>query len=443
MSMKKIAVVYIAHDGFSSLYTGVGSVARDFLLSFPEVSKQFKKTHPDIHLILYAVTLKQNKTCFGFSEEVRNTTIAMTKKNRNIKFIELLNGSEGRKAYGTIDNWKMASISAATFLYTLRDTYDEIIAICVDTPFCQVANYFLEAYTSKNIKFIWLPQSTVKIHLCGSSAKSNERGKLYEQTRFLWEKKAIGLANNNTFVKIGCVGSFMKKHLMKAYGAKPKSLINIKNSLYLPRLKKNKISQHDIRSLLRNLKIPIDRQLLFSFGRAEPYKGLDLVLKNVDELIRKRNYFILIFASPYTGDDPYIKKLNELARKYPEDIKIICKTDFITPHYIMQWNNTKILAILSRAEPFGLIPIESRFYNNPHLTLLVSDKDGFKEQVKNGIDGFLTALSTKEIQRKLLHICNLNQEEKKIISQRGYDTIIKQYSQSEITLNFLTKYIVR
>lgn len=439
--MKKIAIVYIAHDGFTSLYTGVGTVARDFLLSFPSVKQELQDIHPRADLSLYVATMKYKPDAFGFSQDVKSQTIKLTEEHENIQLVELHNGSAGQEAYGTIDNWRNACISAATFLNTLRSDFDEILAICVDTPFVQVANYFLDTYEADKYKFIWMPQSTVRIHGYGMSSIADQQGQRYIEERFLWEKSAIDLAKNNNRLRIGYVGAYMRMHLIEAYGAADDTLVSMTNSLYLPRLEQNKRGQDEIEKTISSLGLPTDRDLLFSFGRAEPYKGLDLILKNCESLIKQHNYYVLIFASPYTMEDPYVAELKDLAKKFPDDIKIVFGLDFITPHYVMQWKHTKILAILSRAEPFGLIPIESRYYNNPALTLLVSDKDGLSYQIDQGKDGYITDLDPVAIQHSFETIANLSAEQKRSISLEGYNKVVHEYDQIRTNVKLLEEYV--
>lgn len=441
--MKKIAIVYIAHDGFTSLYTGVGTVARDFLLSFPYVCKKFKEEHEGIDLTLFATTLKYNKDCFGYSEEVKKVTQSYTRKYNNIHLIELLNGSAGKKSYGSIDLWRNACISSATFIYSLINFhhFDKIIAICIDTPFTQVANYFFEQYSYRNVDFIWLPQSTALVHKYDSALEKSLGQDNYIDGRYIWEKAVIDLAKENLQVKIGYVGKFMKQHLLKDYDARQDTLVSLQNGLFFNRLKSYIVDQRRIASSLKSLGVPLKRPLLFSFARAEPYKGLDLVIKNSTDLIKKMNYYILIFASPYSMDDPYVSEMNKLAEKYPQDIKIIYCLDFLTPHHIMQWHNTKVLALLSRAEPFGLIPIESRFYRNNNLSLIVSDLGGYLEQVTEGIDGFKTELDDRSIVSKFEEIATLSPKRKTIMAKKGYDRIIRAYDQIKINSDLIEKYI--
>ena len=435
--MKKVAVVYITHDGFTSLYTGVGTVSRDFLLSFPLVASRIKKTFPKVDLELFATTLKYNDKCFGYSEEVKKKTALFISKHRKIHLIELINGSSGTKSYGYIDLWKNACISAATFIYGLNvlGKYDKIIVVCVDTPFAQVANYFFAQYSHSNVMFVWLPQSTVLIHKIDSGL-GKVKVKNYTQERYEWEKKVIDLAKNTKQVQIGYVGEFMKNHLIEKYNAKKMSLISLRNGLNFKRLASNRLSQKELAQIIRKLGIPLDRPLLFSFGRAESYKGLDLIIKNANVLVERYGYFVFILASPYSMQDPYLKVLDKLAVRLGSNIKIIYDLDFLTPHYLMQWHNTKILALMSRAEPYGLIPTEARFYRNPNLVLLASNIDGFKEQIENGRSGFLTDLDSTSIRHSFLKLAGLSANAKKALSIQGYKKAIK-LNQIDINTDFL------
>ncbi len=434
--MEKVAIIYMAHDGFTSLYTGVGSVARDFLMSFPQVSKGLDKKYKGYKFDLFATTIKYNEKCFGYSETVKKATEKIIKANKNIKLIELLNGSMGDESYATIEHWKAASISGATFVYALSLQYEKVFVIAVDTPFTQVANYFFNQHVGKNVFITWLPQSTVLIH-----SESKDKLTKEEVIRLEWEKELVELANNNSHVFLSPVGEYMKNHLIKKYGAKRNKIITLKNSLYLNGLKAKKVKSIVAEKVIKRLNIPMNRPVLFSFGRAEYYKGLDLVLENSIELIKKKNFFVLILTSPHNDNqnDPVVKTLRRFEKKYPKDIKVITSQDFDLPHYIMQWNRLRIIAILSRAEPFGLIPIEARYYNNSKSTLVVSDVGGLSEQVINGKDGFVTKLTNKSISKTLAKVASLSDKEKEVIAKNGYKKILNEYEQIKVNSEFISK----
>lgn len=443
--MKKVAVIYLSHDGFTSLYTGVGTVARDFLFSFPNVCKSLKKSHPGIKIDLFATTLKYNETCFGYSKEVYFATISLEKRNKNIKLVELINGSAGIKSFGDIELWRNACISAATFVYTVVNNfnYDKVIVVCVDTPFAHTPKYFFEHYPSLDVEFVWLPQSTVAIHKYDSALGNKQKQQAYYIQRYTWEKEIIDMAKGNPKLKIGLISKFMRQHLIDNYGAAKNTLISLQNGLFFKRMGRNKTSQDNIAKILIKYQVPLNRPIIFSFGRAEPYKGLDLVLKNANFLIEKYNFFVLIFASPYSMQDPYVSALNDLGRKYPNDCKIVYGLDFTTPQKIIQWKKTYIAAFFSRAEPFGLIPVEVRFYKNKYLSLITSDIDGYSEQIDNGVDGFKTKLLDKEIRNTFDRVAKLPLSRKEKMSQKGYEKVLMSYNQEKINLEFFKNYLLK
>lgn len=94
----------------------------------------------------------------------------------------------------------------------------------------------------------------------------------------------------------------------------------------------------------------------------------------------------------------------------------------------MRWHKTRIVAVLSRQEPAGLIPSEFRYYKNIHAQLLVSNKDGLPERVSDGQDGFICNINNKEdIIKKADEIMSLSSNKMKRISENGYHRILKDY----------------
>ena len=107
---------------------------------------------------------------------------------------------------------------------------------------------------------------------------------------------------------------------------------------------------------------------------------------------------MLILCSPHPLDKPYLAELQAQAKKFEGHMKLVFTSDFKMPHYVMQWRNTRVLAILSRAESFSLIPIKARFYRNENMMLLVSNIGGLLEQVTSGIEDLSLLLETSQLE---------------------------------------------
>lgn len=132
---------------------------------------------------------------------------------------------------------------------------------------------------------------------------------------------------------------------------------------------------------------------------------------------------------PYSSRDPYIKEIQKQRDQVDKTATLLFGHNFLTPHLLMQWKRTKLVAVLSRQEPAGHVPNEFRFYNNPSAQLLVSDRDGLPERVIDGMDGFITSInSLAKIKRKADVIFKLSPVKSKLIAKRGHQRVLRDYS---------------
>ncbi len=416
-----LAIVYFSHDGITSLYCGVGTSGRDICYSMLEISQLLEKRN--IKLTFYPGTIRYSRSFHGYSSGVRKEVEEIT-KCFDTNIIEVENGSDGTLSYGNVDYWQTASQNAAKEIDQIARRHSLVIALSSDTPFAGVARFS----KADNVKHIWIPRSTAKIHASFKLRKEDGSMDDFMGKRINWEMQAIRTANKTPKAYVGYIGNFVKEHLIKEYGTQNKALIETRIGLYLPRLEKYRTPQHVIESYLIKNEIPINKKLLVSFARAEYYKGLDLVLKLGGYLKEQTDIQTVILAVPYSMDDPYISELRDIRKQYNPEAILRFGHDFITPHYLMQWKNTAIVSVLSRQEPTGLVPNEFRFYKNSAAQLLVSNKDGLPERVNSGIDGFVCDIDKfSDVVQKATTILNLSEEEKRKICSAGYETIQKRY----------------
>jgi hypothetical protein len=104
-----------------------------------------------------------------------------------------------------------------------------------------------------------------------------------------------------------------------------------------------------IKNYLINYNIPLDKKLIFSVGRAVEYKGFDLLL----EVFKNQEDASCVRSFTLQNRSIFVEELEKIIK-----IKLNCTPifacDFQLPRYICQWHNTKIIAQLSRCEPFDL-----------------------------------------------------------------------------------------
>ncbi len=417
----KINLNICAHDGITSLYTGVGRIAYD------SVRVLCRKNILGIPYRVNVITGKYNNNCLGFQENIREDTRESVRRTGGDLY-ECFNYSNGDVSYGNIKNWQAVSVSAATILKSISELYPQSvnINICLDTPFAQVPNIMLQM--GKNMskhRTIWIPHSTVKIHKV-DSAIQEERD--YYNIRAGWEQEVIDLASKNKYVYIGYVGEFMKKHLIKEYSANISKLLDFTNGLDLknPRFTR-RYQEKEVIDILNIYRIPLDKPLIVSFGRLEDYKGFEYTIK-VGGMLEKKGVQTVLIAQPYHQADPIISEYKNLFRKYNPHGIFISEYPFDLPHKILQWKNTKILLVPSVAEPFGLVPEEGRLYRRKQLAIVTSKTDGFLEQIDDGVDGFMLNFDDLKLAAdRLIKILDLPPSEIEMINQKGYLRAISKY----------------
>lgn len=419
----KVKINLLAHDGITSRYTGVGRIAFDSLRILCEDKKISRLAHS-----INAITGKYNDKCLGFSQAIKDRSLKLLSR-KNGRLLEALNGSHGDISYGDVSNWHDVSISSASLLYNLskQGPNDLNINLCLDTPFAQVASFFQQYGDDEQKKhiFVWIPHSTVKIHKVDSAIQGY---KDYFDQRLKWEQEAIELANKSDRVFIGFIGKFMRNHLINEYSCKPEKLLDFTNGIDVDNQRFTKhIGNSEIEEVLDRFKIPKDKDLMISFGRLEPYKGFDSTIK-IGGRLDQNTIVTVLLAQPYSQQDPIIRKYQQMFRRYNPNGVFISKYDFDLPHILLRWSRTKLLLVPSQAEPFGLIPEEARLYKNPNLRIVAMNKDGFPEQINDGIDGFLTDFTdTEKSSEKIKAVLTLPNKEVKKIAEAGYVRAISNY----------------
>lgn len=406
---KKLDLIICAHDGITSLYAGVGTAVNGYFRAVENIIREFD---PEYNIKVWGIAPKYTEANYGFnSNQLQKITNICQKTGGDVLFC--LNYSDGWNQYGNMDNWPTASASAATIAYDIlkNDKPTDAIVIGVDTPFAMTpAILNRQMDLPLNYYGVWMPHSTSLIH---------ERGN-YDLKRLEFEMRTIKIANETKNLFTGYLNPYMKKHLLFDYGANEESLTPILNGIVVDEIKK--YSQHEIETAAKERGIPLDKPIVFSYGRGVPYKGFDIFMK-VAKKLEDLPYHFVVQAAPYTMQDPIVEQLESLKHK---NITLILGLDFVFPRQLMQWNKTELVAVLSKYEPGAFIPAEIRIYGKP--IALVSDVDGLPCQVNNEIDGFITGLNENEVEKNMRNILTMNQNKKEIIKRNGKKLIINEYN---------------
>lgn len=416
--MKKIAIVYGGYDGMHSHYCGVGTMTKEFILSFKEVVKELNNSEECFKLFPVCVKNTDFAISVETCEEIENVIMQYPQFYEPITWVD--NGTHGKDPYGNVGNWLELCENVAMFLKNVSERYDDTIFIGLDGPYLGCARTFCEKYKSvENVYFVNVVYSSVLYNRDLPFEKSSN------YSRLGWEHAAIDFYQENThknliYANAKTFSTFMKKSFNLR-----KHLHFVVNGLYYPSMLSTVETQDNIEKVLVQYGIPTDKELMFTVGRCDIVKGFEYVIK-LAEVVKERNIHTVILMSQCEQNPLYYKKIKELSNK--EYITLIDKRDMNLPGTMYQWKNTHIVAALARKESAGLIPTESRLYHNKNCIVVVSKIEGLAEQVEDGVDGFVTGLSDDEIKAVGKKIINMPKKEQILMAERGYRKVMKQYN---------------
>jgi glycosyltransferase involved in cell wall biosynthesis len=415
--MKRIGVILVTYDGIVSSYCGIGTSCRTLINAFPLLKKHLSGTGIDLNLHLVTPILDQN--ALGYDLRVVNESIK-TVSNNNMHFI--INGSDGSYAYGDIKNWEISSSVAAqkVFDITRQRKYDEVIALFVDTPYAkapEIINLQKKPYGINNVISVLLFESDVLIH---EPVRPNPH-------RLAWEARALKLASLDASTYVADVGEFLTNHFKKNYGMSNNNFVPLKMGLNPEDNRFRLLRKSTIEKKLKKYGIPLNKDIIFSVGRAVDYKGFDILINAFSQI--KSDAHLVFVASPYKVEESCVKELKKLIDKKKISCTPIFDCDFELPAIICQWYKTKVVAQLARYEPFGLVPEEVRLWSrNSGPVVLASNRDGFCEQISDTKDGFLVDIDdTKIVAQKIDSILNMDDKQISKIKNKGLQRFKNNY----------------
>lgn len=332
------------------------------------------------------------------------------------------NGSMGYTRYGDVTQWRKAAKFAQNIVVENRDKSNQTLVISCDTPFIDLIKG-LSSY--KNIIHCHVPRSTGFLHEPDNIARVH------------LEKENLSLVRSlsNTFIGASC--SFMQNHLIKKYDVAPSKIIPFTNGILVDEC--IRYEEAVINNKLVSFGLDPEKPLIFSYGRAAPYKGFHILLEAVSQLEEKDIQLILV-ASTNDKNSSYLKFLHSLFEKLMLKGKIINQFDPFLPPIIQQAKNLSAIIVPSLAEPFGLVPIES--FSNPFCLapVIASNIGGLTAQVIDGGTGFIfKSGNATDLKNKLIKVMDLDINQKELLKQNAFNLVKKKFVFDQNISVFLDK----
>ncbi len=423
-----LALVHLTFEGIQTFGGGVATVTRGHLSALPSIQEELQKHSiritPYFAEIAYAPNHERRDP--GYLERAVSTIQQMGGRlelliNRTQGYVP--SAPWGVSDLGTIENWTAASASGAAVALNLGRAHQRSVVYCHDSLFALAPVYLtLQAPAfGVDVVAIYVVHSTALLH---EMPLPNPDRLMVECLGMQWPK----IYPNE---RLGFISRFMARHIVQQYGATEQSLIPTGNGINPDDPWFRLRPEDEIVRKLRQYNVPLDKPLVFSWGRPVEYKRYDVVVDAAARLKEQVHPVIML-----GGDYP---RLEELARNLGVDVTLINAFDPEFVAAMLQWKNTEAAASLAYNEPGGLTPMEVRMLARDRGPLMiVSNTGGLAEQVTDGQDGFVTKQDDPvDVARVLELILAMDKAKKDRIRRNGLQTVLDRYTWSSQILTTL------
>jgi glycosyltransferase involved in cell wall biosynthesis len=126
-----------------------------------------------------------------------------------------------------------------------------------------------------------------------------------------------------------------------------------------------------------------DEKVILFFGYIRAYKGLDILIEAMPEILKRVNLRLIVVGEPYEKDDKYFNLVEKLGLKN----NVTLKTDYVPNDEVGKYFSVSDVVVLPyrSATQSGIIQIAYNF-DKP---VIATNVGGLAEVVKNGETGFI------------------------------------------------------
>lgn len=386
-AMIKVALAIATFDGIEGLYCGVGSVTQYMLAALPQLSQEFAAQGIQLstHVLYSSVPSHLSR-----SPEIARRTELM-RNAASIELVSLEHGESVPNPFGTWRTWPVTCQHAAAHIRTLARTHDRVLVLALDTPFAGLPRLLCSDDDARKIRIAWIAESTGRIWARDESASDARRED--------WERRAVDDASDYDNVFLGAISDYMAEHLVTDWEAPPDRILPFTCGVslsYLERFERRETSS--LAETLKKASIPTDVPLFLSFARAQWYKGLDLAAELGVALASRFDVHPVVLALD-DGTDNMAEQLSRirsvLEAQDHSAFTLLSHYPTLLPRWLMQWPLCRGVAVMSRREPFGLIPSEYRVLGPSDGLLVTSDAGGLLEQTRFEDEGLILRLNSQ------------------------------------------------
>jgi glycosyltransferase involved in cell wall biosynthesis len=407
----RIAVLHMAHEGLMIRTGGVGAVVQGHLSATPVLAEALARR--GIQVSLFAAQPVAKPGCEGWNPQVREYTEAQVARTGGA-FQPILNGTDGTVRWGEIENWQIASAAGASWALGIAAKFDAAIVYSHSLPFSLTPVYGLRAAEAFGADVFF-------VQMEHGHYEKPELSRPDDPWRLAYGR-ILPLYRQFSHVRLGWIGQYIRELAAGDYGLAESDFVPARNGID-PTAKVFRLrSEDEKRRKLAEYGIPLDRPIVFSWGRPEIWKGHHWVAEAAPALAARAE--TVVMTSP---DWPFLREANA---KAGGKARLIFKFDTELVAALLQWKNTRVAALVSQGEPFGLTPLEARVNaRRGGPVVVVSDTGGMTPQVIDGVDGFhVKTGDVQDMVRVFGRALDLPEDKAAAFRAAGLQGVLKDYT---------------
>lgn len=325
-------LVICCHDGFTTHYCGVGTVARLTIAAAEKLISQGLLTGWRIDCIAPRVELNSPRFDAEYADRVRTLTCSTGGDLHEVAALPIDQWADINTNWG-VSQWERASREAAEIVR--RRTQDGPVIFFAHDIFFGLMCTMLP--WTKDCHGCFVPHST---------------GRLFnEDYRFPIEARIFEAIQKNGH-RVGCINRFMKDHLIHDYRVSRETCVLMTNALVFPVIA--------INAAVDITKFGVDhrKKMIFSFGRCDAQKGYDRLVKAFCKSgLATKGYQLVLLAPTDISSVDYQKTLGRLCDQAGGTV--IWVKEFLPPGHFLCAKNLAVVVFASMFECAPLTPLET------------------------------------------------------------------------------------
>jgi hypothetical protein len=359
------ALVVTAIDGLATVESGIASIVHWFFEELEGIVERVPQLRrPD--WTLYAISPRIDPASADFSARVYDIA-ATACKRRGGEFLwaDVDDGSSLRAvwALGHVPRWERMCASVAGHVRALAARHSRVTVLVHGIMMATLREQLRDL---ANVQVIFITHTLGHVFEDEASAG-----------RAAFEARGFAAMARFPQDRIGYIGSYFEEILRTRYGRTTEQLAPFVNGVPQTSFRfPTGVPAEVRRDHLRRAGVPLDRPLLFSWGRCAPQKGFDALIPALGEFHARSagEWHSVLLMPQEVAPAAYVAQLDdELAQLPPGSYTAIRRFDPLLPFYLLQEAALRIVVFASRFEGAPLSPLETLRFGSPRLRLAWHD----------------------------------------------------------------------